>query len=192
MVLVTKSSRRLSDFVEVHRNQIGNRVPNHHRFQSPFSHAGTPTLPPGWSVLQASPADSPGKGRIRRSWWSRWHRSQRTAVAGRPRGGCRPCRCGRPGWCAPGRRARGLLHQGRRGSTRTVPRFKRSRLRSRMRSMVAPRSGWPGQTKVASGWPGTARSDFSKVIRSYLPKTGSPTPIRRSRWRIKAGTWVIS
>ena len=36
--------------------------------------------------------------------------------------------------------------------------------------MVASSSGWPGQTKVASGWPGTARSDFSKVIRSYLPQ----------------------
>ena len=54
--------------------------------------------------------------------------------------------------------------------------------------MVAPSRGWPGQTKVASGWPGTARRDFSKVIRSYLPRTGSPVPIRRSRWRIRAGT----
>ena len=118
----------------------------------------------------------------------RWNPSQRTAIAGRPRGGCQPCRCGRPGWCAPDRRARGLLRQGSSGSTSTVPRFKRSRFRSRMRSIVAPSSGWPGQTKVASGWPGTARSDFSKVIRSYLPNTGSPVPIRRSRWRISAGT----
>jgi hypothetical protein len=34
--------------------------------------------------------------------------------------------------------------------------------------MVASSSGWPGHTNVASGRPGTARSDFSNVIRSYL------------------------
>lgn len=37
-----------------------------------------------------------------------------------------------------------------------------------------------------------ARSDFSKVTRSYFSKTGSPIPIRWSRWRINAGTCVIS
>ena len=56
---------------------------------------------------------------------------------------------------ARGRRARATSSPGSVSSTRTAPRFSRSRWRSRIRSIVASSSGWPGQTNAASGLPGT-------------------------------------
>ena len=54
--------------------------------------------------------------------------------------------------CSRVKSTRGLV-PGSRSSTRTVPRLRRSRWRSSVRSRTASSSGWPGQTKAASGWP---------------------------------------
>jgi hypothetical protein len=57
---------------------------------------------------------------------------------------------------------------------------------------MASSNGWPGQTKAASGLPGTALRSFSKAMRSYLARIGSPVPIWRSREQVGAGMAVIS
>ena len=50
----------------------------------------------------------------------------------------------------------------------------------------------PGTHNAAAGCPWGATKDFSKAMRSYRRRTGSPIPINRSRFRTGAGTWVIS